>query len=246
MKTINVNEIFGPTVQGEGKNAGKACMFIRLSGCTLHCDWCDTPHTWNWIGTDFKHPEKFDPKEEVHPMTPQAIIDELERLQPRVGAPIKHLVVSGGEPMSQQKLLVPLYQYLKTHGWYIESETNGTVPPTDIILSLLNQVNCSPKLSHSGNSLKERIKEEALKILVASKKANFKLVVGKEEDEKEMMDIVSLLRSFGDPEIFVMPLCRTRKELKKNLPIAEKLAKNNGLLYTSRISIELSGDKRGI
>ena len=38
-----VNEIFY-SIQGEGKNAGTAVVFIRLAECNLKCDFCDTKH----------------------------------------------------------------------------------------------------------------------------------------------------------------------------------------------------------
>jgi 7-carboxy-7-deazaguanine synthase len=37
-----VNEIFGPTIQGEGPNLGRRCGFVRLGGCNLECSWCDS------------------------------------------------------------------------------------------------------------------------------------------------------------------------------------------------------------
>ena len=43
--TLVVAEVFGPTVQGEGPSAGRRASFIRLGGCNLHCDWCDTKFT---------------------------------------------------------------------------------------------------------------------------------------------------------------------------------------------------------
>ena len=39
---MKIAEIF-PSLQGEGKNQGKPCLFIRLAGCNLRCRWCDTP-----------------------------------------------------------------------------------------------------------------------------------------------------------------------------------------------------------
>lgn len=44
MKKFRVAETFGPTVQGEGRNVGTPCYFIRLGGCDFRCRWCDTPH----------------------------------------------------------------------------------------------------------------------------------------------------------------------------------------------------------
>lgn len=44
MKRFRVAEIFGPTIQGEGRNVGMPCHFIRFGGCDFRCLWCDTPH----------------------------------------------------------------------------------------------------------------------------------------------------------------------------------------------------------
>ena len=41
-KKIEVTEIFGPTLQGEGPMAGHPAMFLRLRRCNLQCVWCDT------------------------------------------------------------------------------------------------------------------------------------------------------------------------------------------------------------
>ncbi len=40
--TYLVKEIFGPTLQGEGSHAGRACVFLRFAVCNLACTWCDT------------------------------------------------------------------------------------------------------------------------------------------------------------------------------------------------------------
>ena len=43
--TLLVNEIFGPTVQGEGPSLGRACAFLRVAACNLSCVWCLDPST---------------------------------------------------------------------------------------------------------------------------------------------------------------------------------------------------------
>jgi len=43
-KKFRVAEIFGPTIQGEGRNVGMPCHFVRFGGCDFRCEWCDTPH----------------------------------------------------------------------------------------------------------------------------------------------------------------------------------------------------------
>ena len=77
---MRINEIFGPTIQGEGKSAGRRVIFIRLSMCNLHCSWCDTPYTWNWEGTNFSHPLKFNRELETHEMTVSEIVQEVKSL----------------------------------------------------------------------------------------------------------------------------------------------------------------------
>src|SRR5271165_2058052 len=157
---ILINEIYGPIKQGEGKSSGKNMMFIRLAGCNLACVWCDTPYTWNWIGTKFIHPEKFDPKKETTMLTPIEIFDQVKNLSPET----KAIILSGGEPMLQQKNLIPLLTLLKNNGYWIEVETNGTIEPKDDFITLIDQFNCSPKLTNSGpdNPLKKREKADAL------------------------------------------------------------------------------------
>lgn len=41
---LRVSEIFGPTVQGEGRLIGTSCAFIRFAGCDYRCAWCDSLH----------------------------------------------------------------------------------------------------------------------------------------------------------------------------------------------------------
>src|SRR5512135_2914317 len=43
MDALNVNEIFY-SIQGEGSRSGLPCVFVRLHGCGLRCDWCDTSY----------------------------------------------------------------------------------------------------------------------------------------------------------------------------------------------------------
>lgn len=43
-KQYPINEIFGPTIQGEGPNAGRRTWFVRFAGCDYDCYWCDTKY----------------------------------------------------------------------------------------------------------------------------------------------------------------------------------------------------------
>lgn len=113
-KTYKVNEIFY-SLQGEGYYTGTPAVFLRLSGCNLACDFCDTDHK---NGTD---------------MTAGQIVDELCRY------PARHLVITGGEPTLQ--LDSDLLRAIKAEHFYVQIETNGTRPvPVEV-----DWVTCSPK-----------------------------------------------------------------------------------------------------
>lgn len=235
---IQVNEIFGPTVQGEGKSAGKPCAFLRLATCNLHCIWCDTPHTWNWTGTPFAHTEKYDRTEEVHKMSALDIYGELFK-----NAALKFLVISGGEPFLQQRQLMPLLQILKHNRWWIEVETNGTLVPKDDFMVLVDQVNCSPKLANALDPLKLRRRPLALKALAANDKVNFKFVIQHETDLAEALNLVD---EFSLREVRLMPECRTKEELLEKEPWLKDVCEKHGFIYCTRLSILTSGTTRGV
>ena len=98
-----VNEIFH-SLQGEGYNTGTASVFIRLSGCNLHCAFCDTRHK---EGTMMSLPE---------------IVEQVMRY-PK--APL--IVLTGGEPSLwiDEDFVTGLKQMT---GKRIAIETNGTRP----------------------------------------------------------------------------------------------------------------------
>jgi len=118
--TLNVNEIFGPTIQGEGPSVGQRCAFLRLAGCNLTCTWCDTPYTWDWEGLNG---EPYDKTQETHPASLYEIHHQL------TGLGVDLIIVSGGEPMMQQRNLGPLVDRLTRSGIRVEIETNGTIAP---------------------------------------------------------------------------------------------------------------------
>ena len=63
---------------------------------------------------------------------------------------IRHLVITGGEPLMQQDDLVELVTFLKPE-FYVEVETNGTILPNNELTTLVDQWNVSPKTKNSGN-----------------------------------------------------------------------------------------------
>lgn len=242
MTSLLVNEVYGPVKQGEGKSAGKEVGFLRLSGCNLACVWCDTPYTWNWIGTSFIHPDKFDKSLEAHKMKIGAVLEEIANKFSEV----KALVVSGGEPVLQQSKLIELFHQLPF--WWIEVETNGTIVIKDEFADLVNQFNCSPKTSNSGpdNPLKLRYKPEAIKKIASlGKKATFKFVIQNDTDLDEMKTIISECGIRTD-QVWLMPEGRTREEQELRQQQVKDLSKALGYNFSPRLHILEFGNKRAV
>jgi len=238
---LYVNEVYGPVKQGEGKSAGLDVMFIRLGGCNLACVWCDTPYTWNWIGTKFVHPEKFDPRKEVHGMSAEEVFAKLVELSPTT----KSVVISGGEPLLQQNALVSLVTILRQNGYWVEVETNGTQVPKGGFIALVNQFNCSPKLANSGpdNPLAKREIPLALQTLAGLPITTFKFVITSDEDLRE---VTALTQKYSMRNVFLMPEGRTKEEQLRNQDGVRKLCQDYGFNFSPRLHVLEFGNKRGV
>ena len=81
MHTYRVNDIFY-SLQGEGHNAGRAAVFVRLSGCNLACPFCDTDFT------------------SYETLTAAEIVGRVQALVP-AGSVRPMVVLTGGEPTLQ-------------------------------------------------------------------------------------------------------------------------------------------------
>ncbi len=225
MTQIIINEIFGPTVQGEGVNSGKQAAFIRLGGCNLTCTWCDTPYTWDASRYDLKvENTRYD-------------IDEVVTLLPKV--PV--IVISGGEPLLQSNTLAILCSELISRNYKVEIETNGTrqpMPPNKEI-----RYNVSPKLEHAGDPLNKRITPHLFEY-VADPNATFKFVVQNTNDLKEVDDIVAAHQIDVD-RVWIMPEGVTSEVLDKRLTEISQASIDRKYNVTGRLHIQMFGGQRG-
>jgi 7-carboxy-7-deazaguanine synthase len=104
---MQITEIY-KSLQGESTYAGLPCVFVRLTGCNLRCIWCDTEYS-------FYGGKK---------MAPEQVFDEVEHLSPSLGL----VEITGGEPMLQERELVPLIRRLVDSGYKVLLETSGERP----------------------------------------------------------------------------------------------------------------------
>jgi 7-carboxy-7-deazaguanine synthase len=107
------------SMQGEGPAMGRPATFVRLAGCNLSCQGCDT---------------------DDRPCQESSIADVLERVQGR------RVIITGGEPTLQMEQLSQLISLLHSRGKEIHIETNGTNPIPEAILEKVHYVVVSPKL----------------------------------------------------------------------------------------------------
>ncbi len=114
-------EIF-ESLQGEGRNTGRPCVFVRFAGCNLACPWCDT---------DVR--ERFS-------MTLDELLAEIALYK------AKTVVLTGGEPTLIEGA-PELIAALKAAGYFIAVETNATVDAD--WLQFVDYVACSPKAEFS-------------------------------------------------------------------------------------------------
>jgi 7-carboxy-7-deazaguanine synthase len=101
---MQITEIY-KSLQGESTYAGMPCVFVRLTGCNLRCSWCDTEYS-------FYGGKK---------MSLEQVFEEVETLSSRPGL----VEITGGEPMLQERELVPLMQRMVEAGYKVLLETSG-------------------------------------------------------------------------------------------------------------------------
>lgn len=137
---MRINEIFY-SIQGEGAHAGEAAIFIRLSGCNLHCPFCDTEH------------------KPYQDLTEDEICAEIKKY------PASLVVVTGGEPTLQ--LTHSLVDKIHVLEKMVAIETNGTreVP------SNVDWITVSPKEAYVGSVGKLVIKKAQEMKVVFDEKA---------------------------------------------------------------------------
>lgn len=217
---MKVSEIFY-SVQGEGVSVGVPSVFVRFVGCNLQCKWCDTPYASR------KYAKGID----------IGFIDIMSEIKKY---PCKNVVLTGGEPLIQSAI-TELCEDLRTFGYHIAIETNGTVIPNGYLKAYVDEWNISPKLRNSGNSVGNYNSIKTFPV----EKSWYKFVVGNESDVE---DVDKFANEFKLPNerVILMPEARTKNQLQWKSKQIIELCKEHGYRFSSRIQVQIYGKKRRV
>lgn len=227
---LPVSEIF-LSIQGEGVYSGTPSVFLRTYRCNLTCTWCDSKYTW-------LDQDKAKPGVEYVPMSVDAVVERVASFG------CKHLVLTGGEPLLHQRVLTPLLASLKSEGFLIEVETNGTIAPSEEFAGSVDCFNVSPKVSNSLVPERARLRADSLAAFAKSGKAWFKFVVCKEEDVAEVESVISTMRIPRDRVLLMPEGTDPSTILKRGLWLVD-VCKERDLRFAPRLQILLYGNVRG-
>jgi 7-carboxy-7-deazaguanine synthase len=140
---LQVAEIFY-TIQGEGTWTGTPAVFVRLAGCNLSCDFCDTDYSLQRI------------------MSVEQVVAAVKEASP--SCPM--VVLTGGEPLAQTESL-PLVDALRAAGRRVHIESNGTIftpLADDVWLCVSPKERVDARMAGRANEAKlivdERVPEE--------------------------------------------------------------------------------------
>ena len=142
---LKITEIF-LSLQGEARDAGWPTVFVRLTGCPLRCQYCDTAYAFfggEWRGID-------------------------EILAEVASHGVRHVCVTGGEPLAQKRCL-DLLRRLCDAGYRVSLETSGAIDVADVDPRVSRVVD----IKTPGSAEVERNRWENLPLLTAHDQIKF-------------------------------------------------------------------------
>lgn len=151
---MQITEIY-KSLQGESTHAGLPCVFVRLTGCNLRCTWCDSEYT-------FTGGKK---------MSCEDLFGEVSKLSPTGGL----VEITGGEPMLQERELMPFMQRLLDANYKVLLETSGERPLQNVPNGVIKIVDVKCPDSGEGETfrpenLQTLNKGDELKFVIASRR----------------------------------------------------------------------------
>jgi 7-carboxy-7-deazaguanine synthase len=149
---VQITEIFH-SIQGESSHAGKPCVFVRLTGCSLRCTYCDTQYAY------------FDGER----MTLDEVVGRVSEYETRL------VEVTGGEPLEQSSA-IPLLERLVEEGFTVMLETGGHVSIDEVPREVIKIIDIKTPDSGEPNTFLDT------NLDLAAPQDEFKFVITSEKD----------------------------------------------------------------
>jgi 7-carboxy-7-deazaguanine synthase len=184
-------------IQGEGLLVGERQIFVRFSGCDLHCAYCDTPgaHERTNICLVEQTPGLRDFGIAQNPMTCGEAVSYVERLETAPG--LHHSVaLTGGEPLTQSRFVGIVARELKGRGLRVFLETNGELADRlPDVLPYVDIVSMDIKLPSATGCPDLLIQHERFLRIAAEKDVQVKIVMTSTTSVDELLKAVEMVRS---------------------------------------------------
>lgn len=117
-------EVF-TSIQGEGPHIGYRHLFIRMAGCNRACAYCDTPRTIPTSCLLETTPGRGDFRRVPNPLCPETLLEHIAGIPSSLYEAVS---LTGGEPLLYPEFLASVLPALRSLGWTVYLETNGTLP----------------------------------------------------------------------------------------------------------------------
>ena len=214
---MKVAEVF-KSIQGEGLYTGAPTIFVRMFGCNLACEWCDTKYA---LEGDYQE------------LCYRDIVRKVAAHSP----PPATVCFTGGEPMIQSgRLFARGLKLLKQRGYKIHIETNGTIRPNKRLIPHVDFWSVSPKLHLDFDKIYPPSKfsyRETVKAFCTLESAKqLKFVIAKEEEVPLILNLMNSLELDADIvtnlPIIIQP---ERFTFEQRWTIGDKFHYNNKLEY---------------
>jgi organic radical activating enzyme len=249
---LEINEIFGPTIQGEGKYTGNPSVFVRFGKCNMQCPGFEveyeTPSGIKKFSCDSFYASDIAFRDEWKKYkTASELITEVSSYLPSYKVDI---VITGGEPLLYWNDLEfqKFMKYYLDNNYKVTIETNASIN-IELFESWHKEIvfSMSVKLSNSGERLSKRVNLNTLNNIISTAKDSYlKFVVDKEFIQTATIEIDEIIQKILPCEVYLMPLGDTSAIIDQNSLSVINLALEKGYKYSDRLHIRVWNNERGV
>lgn len=216
------------SVNGEGNFAGEPTLFIRLAGCNLRCDFCDSKYTWDTSTAKL--------------YSTNQLYDEILYYFEKYPN-LRNILYTGGEPLTQLEGLWKITKKVAFEVGRLKNitqilETNATIKFQHPFTSYFDFYVLSPKIPFPQDFLK-------IWHSFPHTYTIFKFVVDAEPELKYIIDAIREANIKAE-RVWLMPQGKTDDEVKERAGWIIEKCKEYGFNFSPRLQIWLWGNKRGV